>query len=468
MKKLFAILVAVLMIAACVVTLVACGNKEGIVVWVGTESQAFYQQVANEYIEKYNETHSEAFPFKITVKGVDSSSAAEAVKNDPQAGPDIFTVPHDNLGKMMGDNPILAAITDQELLAQIEADNPEGYKDVIKTTINKQERIIAVPYIGQALVLYYDKTQISAEEVKSWEGIMQAAKRVGSDVKATFPMGNDCYNLSLFTLARKVDERDAAGNITKTSTTVKLYEMPEGETDVGKRLNGLYFQGDDTMAVYKWAQRFFADPNGGMLNNDEIYNTISNNKAITLIGGAWKFNDVKSAWGDNLAVAELPEFTITEADAYGSIEAGTVFKSGTFADCKVLVINGLAKESHFPYLQGIMKYMTCIDVQERSFVECQNLPAYKNASAEFEAMSADTVEAQLAQMQVAMANYGIPQPFGYHTLLNNFYYSNGADTIIQDVLLKRDSANNNALAYNTDALLKAALIRIENLWRNVK
>ena len=467
MKKLFAILVAVLMIAACVVTLAACGKDDGIVIWVGTESEAFYKKVVEEYIEQYNASHDSEFPFKITVKGVDSSSAAEAVKNDAQAGPDIFTVPHDNLGKMLGENPILAAITDQELLAQIEADNPDGYKNVIKATIGGQERVVAVPYIGQALVLYYDKTQISAEEVKSWEGIMAAAKKVNA--KATFPMGNDCYNLSLFTLARKVDSRDASGNITATSTSVKLYEFDNAYNDVNGYLNGVHFTGDDTMAVYKWAQRFFADPNGGMLMGDDgIYTTITSGQAITLIGGAWKFNDVKSAWGDNLAVAELPEFTITEADAYGSITAGTTFKSGSFADCKVLVINGLASEDHFPYLQGIMKYMTSKEVQERSFVECQNLPAYKNAAAEFEAMQANTVEAQLAKMQVAMGNYAIPQPFGFDTILNNYYYSRGADTIIQDIILKRDSANGNAAAYNTDALLLAGLQRVETIWKTGK
>ena len=462
MKKLIAFVIATILVVACVATLAACGSDKGIVIWVGTESEAFYKEIAEEYIAAYNKSHDSEFPFAIDVKGVDSSSAAASVLNDAQAGPDIFTIPHDNLGKLLGENPVISAITDPDLLAQINADNPEGYLDVIKANLGGKEYVVGVPYIGQALVLYYDKTQISDEEVKSWEGIMAAAKRVGATTKATFPMGNDCYNLSLFTLARQIL---ADGS---TTTTVKLYEMPEGETDVGKRLNGLYFQGDDTMAVYKWAQRFFADPNGGMLNNDEIVPTITNKNAITLIGGAWKFADAKAAWGNNLGVAELPEFTITEADAYGSIKAGTKFKSGSFADCKVMVINGLANQKHADYLEDIIKFMTTKEVQERSFERCQNLPAYKNASAEFAAMQAQTIEAQLAKMQVAMMNYGIPQPFGYHTLLNNFYYSNGADTVIQDILLKRDSAHDNALAYNTDELLKAGLIKVENLWRNVK
>ena len=464
MKKLLAFLITAILVVTCVVTIAACGKDNGIEIWVGTESEAFYQTIANEYIADYNASHDSEFPYKITVKGVDSSSAAAQVINDAAAGPDIFTVPHDNIGKMLGNNPIINAITDPALLEQINNDNPEGYLDVIKANIGGQEYTVAVPYIGQALVLYYDKSKLSEDDVKTWEGIWAKAKEYST--KATFPMGNDCYNLSLFTLARKIDSRDAQGNITSTSTTVKLYELPEGETDVGKRLDGVYFQGDDTMAVYKWAQRFFNDQNGGMLASDDSIATVGQNGiAISLIGGAWKFKDAQSAWGDNLGIAELPEFTITADDEYESCTAGTTFKSGTFADCKVLVINGFAKEKHQAYLQDIIRYMTTKEVQERSFEECQNLPAYKNASAEFEAMQADTLEAQLAKMQVAMMNYGIPQPFGYHTLLNNLYYSTGADTIIQDILLKRDSANGNATAYDTDAKLLAGLQKVENLWK---
>ncbi len=477
MKKLLAILITVIMVVGVVATLAACKSDNVIDIWVGSESEVFYQGIADEYIQQYNAAHpDEPFPYEIKVSGGDISGYAATVLNDAEAGPDIFSIPHDNIGKLMGDNPILSAITDQSLITQIEADNPDGFKEVIKADVGGTTHYVGVPYIGQSLVLYYDKTVLSEDDVKTWEGIAAKAEELSTSthpVKATFPMGNDCYNLSLFTLARKIDSRNPDDGTLETSTAVHIYE---GAT-ANDRARNVVFATDQEVAVYKWAQRFFKNDHGMTLAPDDSI-TVSlakgNNECgnyLTLVGGAWKYKDVQNAFGDNTAIAELPEFTITEADAYGTITEGTQFKSGTFADCKILCINGFASEDHAPYLQDIMKYMSSKEVQERSFEECNNLPTYKNAATEFEAMTpgADAtaqqiIAAQLAQVQTSMMRYGIPQPFGFHTLLNNRFYSSGADAIIQDILLQRDSANNGAAAYNTDESLLAGLTRVQNLW----
>lgn len=472
MKKLLAILITVIMVVGVVATLAACSSDNVIDIWVGSESEAFYQGIADEYIQQYNAAHpDELFPYEIKVSGGDISGSAATVLNDAEAGPDIFSIPHDNIGKLTGENPILSAITDPSLLAQIEADNPDGFKEVIKADIGGTSYCVGVPYIGQSLVLYYDKTVLTEEDVKTWEGIAAKAEELSTSthtVKATFPMGNDCYNLSLFTLARKIDSRNSDGTL-NTSTDVVIYEG----TTPANRVSNVTFATDQEVAVYKWAQRFFKNNNGMTLApDDSITVSLSNKNYLTLIGGAWKYKDVQNAFGDNTAIAELPEFTIAEADAYGSITAGTKFKSGTFADCKILCINGFASEDHAPYLQDIMKYMSSKEVQERSFEECNNLPTYKNAATEFEAMTPgsdataqEKIAVQLAQKQTSMMRYGIPQPFGFHTILNNLFYSSGADAVIQDILLQRDSANGNIAAYNTPELLLEGLRRVEKIWK---
>ena len=453
MKKLFAVLLAVVMISACVIVLASCGSQE-LVIWVGEESASYYQEVLDKYVEDYNANNDKAFPYKVTVKGIDSSTAAEAVNKDPAAGPAIFTVPHDNLGKLIGTNPVIAALTDKDLLAQIEADNPEGYQKVIKNTVSGREFVFAAPYIGQALVLYYNKDKISADQVKSWEGITAAAKAVGTDVKATTVMGNDSFNLSFFMLARQLPEN---------KTSVRIYEGSDLDDML---LNGCYCTGDDTMASFKWAQKFFNDPNGGMLSGSAGFeDLLRTEKVLSLVGGAWKFDGVKAALGDKLGIAQLPTYTITAETKYGEIAEGTVFKSGTFADCKVLCINGMNKitTDNKPLLEGIIKHMTSKEIQEGSFKRCNNLPTYKNAAEEFEAMKADTIEAQLADKQIEMSEWSLPQPFGYHSFLNLYFYQKGADTYTQDIVKQLDSSTN-APRYTTDAELKEGLQIIQNIW----
>ncbi len=458
MKKLLATIICLVLALSAVAVFAACGNDEGIVVWVGSESQDYYQTKLNEYAEA-NELKT-----KITVKGIDSSTAAEAVLKDPEAGPAIFTVPHDNLGKLIGTNPVIAALTGKELLAQIASDNPAGYQKVVTNSVNGQQFVFAAPYIGQALVLFYNKDVLSEEDVKTWEGIQAKAATVGADVKSCVTMGNDSYNFSYLMLARQITDKN--GNpLSQSTTSVKIYDAATIEEMLSA--DACHCTGDDTMAVFKWGQRFYANANGGVLSGSTTFDQLlKDGKVLSLVGGAWKYESVKAALGSKLGIAQLPSFTISEQDAYGTCEAGTQFKSGTFADCKVLCINAQNKYTaeNKALLEDIIKYMSSKEVQEGSFKECNNLPAYKNASAEFEAMKADTNEALLAKKQIEMAEWGLPQPFGYHNFLNLFFYQRGADTYTQDIILKRDSNNNNATAYETDEKLLAGLQIIQNIW----
>ena len=131
-------------------------------------------------------------------------------------------------------------------------------------------------------------------------------------------------------------------------------------------------------------------------------------------------------------------------------------------------LNKIVTDGNKQLCEDIVEYLTSKEIQEGSFEECNNLPAYKNAASEFEAMQADTNEALLAKKQVEMAEWGIPQPFGYDSFLNLYFYQKGADTYTQDILLMRDSANNNATAYDTDEKLLAGLTIIQNIWKTGK
>ena len=110
-------------------------------------------------------------------------------------------------------------------------------------------------------------------------------------------------------------------------------------------MSNCYAQGDDTIAVTKWTHDFFASENGAKFPSDsgwevELKPKSGSNVGVTVsvVGGAWNYNAAKAALGNNLGVAKLPTFTITEDSAYNTIEAGTQFQSGTFADCKAFVM----------------------------------------------------------------------------------------------------------------------------------
>ncbi|MBR5048948.1 MAG: extracellular solute-binding protein, partial [Erysipelotrichaceae bacterium] len=183
MKKIITLLMISFMLLT---TLTGCGGGGGenggntkpddgvIRVWVGEESAEFYQKACDEYVASHPD-----FGYKIEVKGMDTGSIAGTITNDPTAAADIYTVAHDNIGKLAS-TQCAKPITDESLIAQVKADNPASFQSVIYSTLNGTQYLYGVPYISQALFLYYNKALVTEEQAKTFEGLREAARKAGT------------------------------------------------------------------------------------------------------------------------------------------------------------------------------------------------------------------------------------------------------------------------------------------------
>ena len=461
MKKSLALMIPILLglsVSSCTIGGTPSQNPGGtpnyskpILIWVGAESVDFYTAQMAEYATQFKAANGFDLP-TVEVKAIDTGTSADVFLQDTAAGADIFVCAHDNLGKLTAGSSEIAPITDQALLDQIAADNSEGFRNIVVNEVQGERYTFGVPFIAQALVYFYNSSIVSEANVGTWEGIMADAAKAGAKVKATSILGTDGYNNSFLTLARKVNEDGT------TSTSVKIYE--DGIQD------NCYFSGDDTISVMRWGQDFFSNPNGCEWPGSSGWEIeLKDGHSAGLIGGAWNFTAAQKALGSNFAVAPLPRFTITAEQAYGSIEAGTVFQSGTFADCKVLVMKKLSE--HSAYLQDIMRFLSSKEVQEKSFEQCANLPAYKNAADEFEALKATDDNARVAAAQIKMFEYGIPQPFGVKTKYNTYYYSKQGPDYLKAILDDKNLAEKDR-KFTTGELIKAELEAICHIWRKGK
>ena len=428
------------LIAIFAVTLLAsCGKEDPLLIWVGSESVEFYQTQMDDYVAAYEEENGEAFPYEVSVVGVDTGSAASTFLEDMEAGADIFTVAHDNLGKLTAGSSGIAPVTDEALLAQIKNNNSDTFLDVIKNTVGGQEYTFGIPYIAQSLVLYYNTEFLDAEDVLTWEGIWDVAKE--NNKQALSLAGVDGFNNSFLLLATNAETGE---------TSLKLYENGDIEANDAT--------GDDIVSILKWGQRFFTDANGAKAPTDSGWEVeLKDEISISFIGGAWHYNAASAALGSNLGITILPTFTITEADAYGTVEAGTEFRSGTFADAKVFVMKKNSEKAD--YLQDIVKYLTTPEMQEASYLAADNLPAYKDAATEFESMADDP----LAKAQLQMFDYGRPQPFGYDNRYNFYFYSKGGPEYIMEILENKSGTTQGG--FETDAAIVAQLEKITNIWK---
>jgi maltose-binding protein MalE len=249
---------------------------------------------------------------------------------------------------------------------------------------------------------------------------------------------------------------------------------PVAEIYLNKKIENCNFNSDLAVATMQWGQRFFTDSSpDGRINygakrvSDSGWEIeLKNEVSLSLIGGAWNFNAARSALGSKLGIAPLPNFTLSQADVAGTaIAAGTVMKSGTFADTKMFVMKKLARgDKKAEHLQNILLYLSSKEVQEESFAQCANLPAYKNAGAEFRKIQENTLEGRLAQVQYEMFESGRPQPFGVSARMNNWYYSQGAPGIVLDILTNAKDSSGNPL-YDTTAKIREGMAVVETIWK---
>ena len=406
MKKLISI---GLILAMLTVLLAGCGGGGGseggnnlIRIWVGDESVEFYRTVCEEYLAAHSD-----FGYTIEVKGMDTGSVAGTISNDPTAAADIYTVAHDNIGKLAS-TQCAKPIGDQSLIDQVLADNPEAFRKVIYSTLNGQEYLYGVPYISQALFLYYNKSLVTEEQAASFEGLREAAKAAGT--KAITVTKDDGYNMSFALLATKVSDH---------STTVRIYDGAESVAGGSRGVSNC--QGDDTVAIVRWLQAYAEDPNGFKWASPDGWDADldKNNKGVlAVIGGAWHYNTAKAALGEtNLGIALIPTFTLTAEACEGltGVSAGDVYRGGTFADCKCFMINANSDSGDkYVKMQELIKYMSSKEIQNRSYLECMNVPAYSGAD-KFIKQCYDegkVTESQynLAAMQVGMAEWASRSP----------------------------------------------------------
>ena len=426
-----------------------CKKEEVIRIWVGAEVKDFYQKKADSWVQNYNSTNEKPFPYTVIVDQIDTGAAAARFLDDTDSGADMFTVAHDNLGRLIAGASAIGPITNQRLLAQIQNDNPSIFLDVIKGTVGGVEYTFGVPYASQALVLYYNKDYLTEEDVKTWEGIWAKARANGK--QSVTVNGDDGYNNSFLVLATRVSDGMRAANI---------YENGQFEN--------CNFTSDLAVAVMQWGQRFFTDTSSDgrviygarRVGDSGVDVELANEHSLSLIGGFWNLPAARAALGSKLGITVLPTFTLTASDVRGTnIEAGTVMYSGTFADTQMFVMKKFPQGSQkAEYVQELMMYLSSKEVQEEAFNETARIPSYKNATTEFAKMREDTIEVLLTRTQVEMFERGRPQPFGPNARMNNWYYSQGAPLIVLDILTDRTT-------YSTTAQIRDGMAIVETIWK---
>ena len=134
------------------------------------------------------------------------------------------------------------------------------------------------------------------------------------------------------------------------------------------------------------------------------------------------------------------------------------------------MLNAHSDPEKYTALQDIVKYLSSKEIQNESYVNCLNVPAYVGASEYikscYESSSVTESQYNLACMQVEMAEWGIPQPFLTGTL-NTYYYSKNAPAVFRAMIDKTAyPTTGDQILEETESLegVRKGLYLMEYLW----
>lgn len=334
-------------------------KKVTLKVWVDPGTGDYYKKVVEQFI---NENSDEKY--EIEVVESDTGKVQEFVKKDPDASADIFSMPHDQLGQLVEAGIIYK---NTKYADEIKKSNIESAIEA--ASYNGQ--LYGYPYGVESLFLYYDKSKLTEENVKTFEGITKKAK-LGLNVSE--PGAN--YTLVPFIL----------------SNNVKLYG------DNGEDVKGSTFNTPEGLQALEWISKLKNNKNVVHVNADSM-SALESGKINALISGPWSYNQIKEILGDNMGTAVYP----TADFGNGPVQLKA------FLGVKLYAVKATTK---YPLeAMKLANYLSSNEVQAQTFKENGTTPSSEGVqgSADIKANPLSAVVTQMAQPERTVIMPKVPE-----------------------------------------------------------
>ena len=303
--------------------------------WGAEEDQTMLREMADAFIAE------NADKGNITIDiGVQSeSSAKDTVLADPEAAADVFAFADDQL------NELVAAGALQEVLL-----NPDDVKSrnlagsVNAATMN--DKLYAYPMTADnGYFLYYDKSVLSEDDVKSMDTLLAKADASGKKFMMSL---NDAWYIYSFYAGAGLKATLADDGI---NTVCNWNEAPGADAD--------------------------------------IVSGIKDGSCCAAISGTWNAGTAEEIWGDNYAATKLPTYTLN----------GEQVQMASFSGYKLVGVN--PHSSNVGVAMMLADYITNEDNQAKRFNDRKLGPSNINVNESEAVQSAPAIAALAAQSDYA-------------------------------------------------------------------
>ena len=307
--------------------------------------------------------------FTVVTQGEDT--AKDEILKDVAAAGDVFFFANDQL----------TGLVQAGAIARLGGSTEEMVKstmaEAVVSTVTVDDAIYAIPFTHNTFFMYYDKSLLTADDVKSVEGIM--AKETAEDVY------NFCF--------------DSAGGWKLGSWYYGAGLTIYGESQVDFAA-GANWNNATGVAVTNYLIDLIGNPKTAYADDVSLTELAADHRIGAWFDGSWNFETYKTALGDDLGLAVIPTFN----------PDGTDYQLKGFYGSKAIGVNAQAK---FPAVAvAFAAYLGGEEMQLQRFEETAQVPTNLTVG-DSAAVQADEVaavivnEANMASvMQPTAAEFG--------------------------------------------------------------
>ncbi|MFR0599713.1 extracellular solute-binding protein [Lactobacillus equicursoris] len=260
-------------------------KKASLTLWVDTEQVSYYKSIVKDFHKKHPN-----ITVKVTQSPNGSANAKTDVGKDASKAADVFEVPNDQLGQMANAgyiNPLSPSDT---------SNIKKNYVSQAAKGVTWKGKIYAYPYAQQADTIYYNKSKLSANDVKDWDTLTKKGV-LATDFTNAYTMWPVFF-----------------------SAGTTLY----GEN--GEDLKGSTFNSQNGVNALTWIAKQKSNKN--VMQTSNALNQLKKGNAAAIMDGPWNAANIKKILGKNFAVAKYPTVTVggkkVQLEAFLGIEGFAV------------------------------------------------------------------------------------------------------------------------------------------------
>ena len=371
------------------------GNASGevsLTVWGSQEDQEMLKQMCDDFAAA-NPDKKYTFTYGV----VSEADAQKEVIKDISAAADVFAFASDQTATLVDAGALYRVTKNKD---QIIAENTEA--SISAASIN--DELYGYPYVSDTYFMYYDKSKLSEDDVKSIEGIM--SKEIeGVSTNFAFDTDNGWYQTAFFF---------GAG--------CKLFG------DDGTDPTQCDFNNERGYMVGEYLIDLVNNPKYGSNFDDSLVKAgFADGTLAAAVSGTWNAAEIQASLGDNYAATKLPEFTLSN---------GETVQMGSMANFKIMGVNSETKNPL--EAMALAEWLTNKDNQKLRFEKRSFAPTNVELANDTETMNSNIAIGALAQQaKFSTVQTSIPQCQNFWTPAEAFGQEIIAGTCTKDNLQEK-------------------------------